>query len=536
VCSTWRELNHVPLCLPSRLLNVGSFIEDPHLNLLCDTTVLSLDTPYTTLSHCWGGTCPIRLLKENVEQFQSNIDFIALPRTFQEAVIATRNLGIHYLWIDALCIIQDSDADWRHEASLMSQVYANAYVNLSAAISTNSEGGLFRQRDPESFRPCLIQATWDCYNKADLICYSNQWSRDIEQAPINKRAWVMQERILAPRIVHFGGERVYWECAMSTASEGYPDTTSRESARFRSFKKQLSALRNASRSAEKNHKIYGIWDRVVLRYTGCGLTRDTDKLAAISSIARVIHKHLGLCPQDYVSGLWRPEMLHGLMWRSLLRNGTTSIAESKVSSWSWASFNGIIETGYSTMESTTTVAELLEMDVEPVEDPFGNFRSARFRLRGPLCEVIAVENRGEHDRRSYTSIKLVVGDVTLEEGASFSLRWNDSASQEVMCQDSLFLFLVRTRKRQAVLANSSFYAEGGYECLLLKPKSLGSMRGEYYRVGHVKFWSKFPEKSFKFGAKRDGHSILDRHFRSFNIADQLYEDVDENFMYTITIA
>jgi hypothetical protein len=85
-----------------------------------------------TLSHCWGGRSHIKLTMDNTEDFQSNIPCDDLPKTFLEAISVVKHLGIAYLWIDALCIIQDSPSDWACEAAKMPKVYANSFLNIQS--------------------------------------------------------------------------------------------------------------------------------------------------------------------------------------------------------------------------------------------------------------------------------------------------------------------------------------------------------------------------------------------------------------------
>jgi hypothetical protein len=183
---------------PSRLLQVQQLDEMVRLRLQ-DAEELVDDTVYATLSHCWGGALPLRLSMDNYGSFKRMITFADLPRTFQEAVSVTISLGISYIWIDALCIIQDSKEDWAHEAALMDGVYANALVNLAAAASGNSSGGLFRFREPHSITPCSI--TFKDGNQA--LVYSSQTGLDLLNSPLNSRGWVSQERILATRQLSF---------------------------------------------------------------------------------------------------------------------------------------------------------------------------------------------------------------------------------------------------------------------------------------------------------------------------------------------
>ncbi|KAH7009567.1 heterokaryon incompatibility, partial [Ilyonectria destructans] len=85
------------------------------------------------LSHCWGGFQPLRTLKKHIADMKNCISWNDLPKTFQEAVTMTRRLGIRYLGIDSICIIQDDNGDWRRESSKMHTSYRNGYLTLSAA-------------------------------------------------------------------------------------------------------------------------------------------------------------------------------------------------------------------------------------------------------------------------------------------------------------------------------------------------------------------------------------------------------------------
>lgn len=66
-----------------------------------------------------------------------NIFLSDLPPLFQDAIIITRQLGLRYLWIDSLCIIQDSLRDWETEAAKMASIYQNSYVTISATDASN---------------------------------------------------------------------------------------------------------------------------------------------------------------------------------------------------------------------------------------------------------------------------------------------------------------------------------------------------------------------------------------------------------------
>lgn len=153
---------------------------------------------------------------------KKHIPLHTLSKTFQDAVEVTRRLGIRYLWIDSLCIIQDSAADWDTEAIQMEYVYNNCFFNIAATHSANGEGGLFTRRDPLVNLPVRVQATYDGEEPKFLMSINaNRWVEAFEREPLNTRGWVIQERIFSPRICHFTSNQVIWECNFSVAFEKF---------------------------------------------------------------------------------------------------------------------------------------------------------------------------------------------------------------------------------------------------------------------------------------------------------------------------
>lgn len=154
--------------LPLRLLDLAP---DLHTDIirLESSEPLPFHAVYVTLSHCWGGSRKTTLTTSRLATFQAGVHLSTLPKTFQDAVILTRSLGIRYLWIDALCIIHNSNQEWSHEASLMGDIYANSSFTISATNSPDSEGGLYHSRNPLSVWPCRITAKWDCFRFDKLV-------------------------------------------------------------------------------------------------------------------------------------------------------------------------------------------------------------------------------------------------------------------------------------------------------------------------------------------------------------------------------
>jgi hypothetical protein len=170
-----------------------------------------------TLSHCWGQNKIKRLLEENLDQMKKTIRVAELPKTFQDAIAVTRKLGIQYLWIDSLCIIQDNQEDWARESSIMGLIYKNGYCNIAAAAASDGTQGCFQQRDPLLAQPCRVTLDRELKRfglKTGLynLVPHTLWEQGLSKAPLLKRGWVVQERVLARRVLHFGRNQLFWEC------------------------------------------------------------------------------------------------------------------------------------------------------------------------------------------------------------------------------------------------------------------------------------------------------------------------------------
>ena len=205
--------------LPTRLINVGP-LHSPTVRLVCGTAELSgRSTKYIALSHMWGTAHhkSLKTLRANVDgRKEWTIPVDALPRTFRDAVEITRSLGHQYLWIDSLCIIQDDEDDWRHESQRMEEVFSSAYCVIAATCATGTDDGFLKPR-PERQTVAMndIQSGLPYYVCAAI----NDFSGDVDGSEINSRGWVLQERALARRTIHFTANQTYWECGTGVRCE-----------------------------------------------------------------------------------------------------------------------------------------------------------------------------------------------------------------------------------------------------------------------------------------------------------------------------
>ena len=173
------------------------------------------ESPYIALSHRWGVGIPLTLRRENINNFRRSIGDGELPRTFKDAVNITRQLKVRYLWIDSLCIIQNDPEDWEREAKLMEDVFSSAYCTIAASCARSTEDGFLKTRRDRQCVETQVGKDPPLYI-CELI---DDFRNDVEQEKLNKRGWVLQERVLSRRTIYFAKNQVYWECGHGVRCE-----------------------------------------------------------------------------------------------------------------------------------------------------------------------------------------------------------------------------------------------------------------------------------------------------------------------------
>ncbi|KAK5103536.1 hypothetical protein LTS08_002952 [Lithohypha guttulata] len=333
--------------LPSRLIKLGS--DEPYI---VNTSDLAYDTAYLTLSHMWGDAQFLMLLSANIDQLRVAIPSEGLSQTHRDALSITRSLGYDYIWIDSLCIIQDSSSDWRSQAALMASVYGNSSCTIAAASGTGE--GCFIIRNPLMQRACRLTegiSTQDSgvyahpYHSSRWGDYSNRYYIN---NPILKRAWIQQERILSPRILYFGSEELHWECCSLQASESWPGGQPNPEHGHdyvyplkAAFATQLKPYRDWDFD-DYHAFIYELWHYGIFEaYTRAELTYEKDRLVALAGIAEVIQHKTGM---TYAAGLWKELMPAELLWMNgeAPKPGQTHLTDMpwQAPSWSWTSSTG----------------------------------------------------------------------------------------------------------------------------------------------------------------------------------------------------
>lgn len=240
ILSAWIKrcdnVQHLPAdsdFVPTRLLVVGNETSR-RIHLVCNCHEKSLH--YVALSHRWGTPdqeqpAEVRFSatnKDSINKIKEGIEDTDLPKTFQDAVTITRKLRVKYLWIDSLCVLQKKDEDedseskedWDRESKLMGQVYSSAYFTIAASCAEHRFHGFLKPRKPRQF----VTMTADDGSQFHLCDVIDKFDSDVEQGELNKRGWVLQERALSRRTMHFTETQTYWECGEGVWCETFTKT------------------------------------------------------------------------------------------------------------------------------------------------------------------------------------------------------------------------------------------------------------------------------------------------------------------------
>jgi hypothetical protein len=379
--------------LPTRVIDVSLDGNDANVCLIVGE---EKKVPYAALSYCWGKS-NFATTTETLGQYAARLPVSQLPRTIQDAIFCTRGLGIRYLWVDALCILQDSETDKARELSTMSETYQNAYITISAARSSDSKDGFLKEREfasavrgwPIPYLPFRCQGGE--IGTVGLLQLSSTKLRD----PISTRGWTLQEHMLSPRLLIYGTLEVYWSCFTKTLPEqetGDYRYTPDDSASRYARGLLLGAHRELHGSIpesdnDKKHPLDRWWE-IVEEYSCRALTYPHDKLPALSAIAATFNDS----SDKYIAGLWSRWLLQLLAWRSTTPYDAVRLA-GVAPSWSWASLAGEVEFLLGSYKlhlggekTYTDLVDVVECTTMPKFDfaPYGEITNSRLIMRGHL--------------------------------------------------------------------------------------------------------------------------------------------------------
>jgi hypothetical protein len=329
---------------PTRVLDLGGVHTGHRPRLLQNA---ALDEPYLALSHRWGlEGLPVTTL-DNLAGRLRGMDLAELSQIMRDAIQIVLALGYRYLWIDALCIIQDSADDWLSEASKMSSVFSGAVVTIAVADAENQSEGIFRTRPARCIRPFYVpwlkaiayrnrmhidgEAKYYVFPKTDLVGGGTR-----TKGTLDTRGWVLQEQLLSTRILYYDKGEIYWDCITVSASESSPISASllevTNPDEIWALKLIRRTLAGSLNDSTLRSRISDAWLEIIKNYSARVLTKQSDRLIALKG---VIEPLKAILHEDQVAGMWRENLWVQLTWWTCASENTTNGFPAP--SWSWLS-------------------------------------------------------------------------------------------------------------------------------------------------------------------------------------------------------
>ncbi|KAJ8131074.1 hypothetical protein O1611_g2556 [Lasiodiplodia mahajangana] len=405
----YKKTSSIPL--PDRIIFVGTRTE-PHL-----IESRGMSGKYIALSHRWGGQVSLQLKRKNLNQFKRGIPFSDLPKTFQDAVRICRALAVDYIWIDSLCIIQDSNEDWDIAGSMMDQTYTNSWLTIAADSAENGKEGFINSSAREDLRLSSRKLVYHGPGAKPNEIYARPWrefgslggfgrhyapaaqenvepsKRLINQGSfLLRRGWVLQETLLSHRTIHFLPDEVTWRCATVSRCECQP----------RPHEKVVHEPLDLEQPREINSRdLKEYWKEVIEQYTQRQLTFPSDCLAALAGIASRAHS---VSPgAQYYAGLWSDCLPATLLWTVERRveygkfwDFDSRRIEPRIApTWSWASVTGYVnfifwERNFGRGEWANSPPDMSVIAVNCVpagQNKYRAVRDATLTAEGYLCNV-----------------------------------------------------------------------------------------------------------------------------------------------------
>ncbi|KAM5349512.1 hypothetical protein ACJ41O_006017 [Fusarium nematophilum] len=407
--------------LPTRVLHVGDS-ESPDSIVRLQINETETRGAYLALSYCWGDQnqeALFQLHENNLKDLKSGVELSRLSQSIQDAIIATRKLGFKYLWVDALCIIQDDYADKDQELSRMSTIYKNATLTLAAGTAASASEGFLQNvgSDNDPYLPSykLTIPMEDRQQRGTIYLSAEPYE---PEHPLDTRGWTLQEFMLSSRMLIFSNYELLWQCkeveiqSVTGIEGGLEYQQPLESLPWTAFDDEAEPYFGIL----DQDKLY-LWKTIVLQYTDRKLTKPDDRLRAVQGIKTELEK---LWCDTNIYGHWKKWFVQQLVWYKPEMDKVETRHLKRAPSWSWASVDGVIR-----YEGTLDVedAKVTVLTMATVElscrvlryDDIDEDKLDSLRERPDLANPAATNELGDKEAR-YLLLGSIKMDDSCEKG------------------------------------------------------------------------------------------------------------------------
>ncbi|CAN9252321.1 unnamed protein product [Alternaria alternata] len=474
--------------MPTRLIDVGHDASVLPRLVFSSEIRQSEQTKYAALSYCWGNEkdaeSQFKTEKASLEYRCANLPSELMTPTTKDAIAITRAIGLRYIWIDALCIVQDDEDDWSHESSQMNLVYRHAFVTF-CSLNSNSCHESFLNRAPAVKIP--FQSTIHNAIKGSYLIRLHprtvhgqrltKYEWDYSLSNWSKRCWTYQEKEMSTRLLLFGSLKMHFACGRYQWTEGDEAPMDKTSSRI------LSQVTRFKASQISSRELYQCWDSLMNEYGKRSVTFDKDRLPAIAGLARIVGEAL---QDQYLAGLWKGDLLESLLWDStgaMLSRGLEVHLQNirqrnyVAPSWSWAACP-VVTSQRSTgkyLQRIIKEATIVDAGVDTdSEDPYGRISGGFLRIRGKLVAMPTWLPDNQGDKWSNFWLHKVPGGRLISDYLNISTDWLHKDTEQGLDLLIVMLLLRNEPDDETGIPYS--------RALLLHPADAPK---QYYRVGTI---------------------------------------------------
>ncbi|PMD58888.1 HET-domain-containing protein [Hyaloscypha bicolor E] len=462
---------------PLRLLTVG--LDGKPLRLVeRDTTTIRTD--YAALSYCWGNSLQLRTTKGTLTIFSKEVPSKLIPRTFADAIHIARALRIPYIWIDALCIVQDDEQEWQSEATHMSEIYRGSQLTITATESVDSLQGCFPPEKPGLHSAGLFFRTRPngLDDRSSLVRIYRNDIRDsvVEDSVISTRGWTLQEQLLSPRLVFCMQPDMHWKCQCNYQTQS-----------GLSFEPRMAPDRGGL-FLDLNHRLDDLWyrsswRRIIEGYSLREFTFSQDRVPAIAGMTRYFASTLEDVP---ILGLWVRSFARDLAW--LRGGGRQQMSNtSGLPSWTWLACQGCVlyTIGSKYADYEVQVVEhlkLLNWDVQWQGTPYASpVELAQVKVEGPVREI---EIRPFTEGSSHKPPYFQVFGEDLKPTVKTKFPWRCAGQFDTGDASEATIYLCLLLFSETKSSESNYTSE---IFLILEPVEIHSTV-KYKRIGMARIW------------------------------------------------
>ncbi|KAL4724453.1 hypothetical protein ACLX1H_009069 [Fusarium chlamydosporum] len=335
--------------LPGRLLHVGTSDSQPRL------IEIQEPVPYCALSYCQGDKDFFTTTKGNLLQNMEGIPLESLSAVMRDAISVCRCLAHEYIWIDALCIVQNDEGDQAEQTAIINAIFSNAELTISTLVGSDCHTKLYQPRSVRMAHAVSLDI-WEPKStrrpNTSLSVIPEWLQGDMKiHGPVHSEGWKLAEQLLSTRILYFGDGMLHWECLHDYVVEADPGGNYRRCYNYRidldnriHTKKAIQGVASLGKGPWKTiQEPFELWKQQVEDLTRRKLAKQSDRIPALDGISKRLANSAG---RESFFGIWDGDkLLESLCWKVEKPLPNSVVKVPNMPSWTWGAVTGEVSYG-----------------------------------------------------------------------------------------------------------------------------------------------------------------------------------------------